>query len=402
MARPVGAVAITCATIVLGCGGSSEERRGAISDPDQPAEIGDPISSRSELSGTELKSQSPANVREYWTDERLNSAEPLPLPQPPAANLPDQPEAPRASGPEPSSEAPLTIPPSPPAESVSPTQDYEAGSETGFPNRTHGKLFFTKDGRDTYCSANVVGAEGRSLVFTAAHCVLTPGKQFATNLFFAPGYRNGAEPYGRWPAYAAYVPEEWKATYPNLPYKQHYSYDVAAVTFYPNTANQRVQDVVGGRGIRFNAPSATYQIRGYPATPQPYDGQRLIGCDTQFAGYERTYTASDQVATVISSPCAMSKGSSGGGWVTPDGYIVSVESHGYCEIDSSYCGYMYGPYFGAVARGLYDATRNAAPAMPVVKKPAFCARIKKKLQKAKQLKPRVVRKLRRKYKRFCR
>lgn len=69
-------------------------------------------------------------------------------------------------------------------------------TNTSFPYRASGKLFF-KIGTDTFvCSASLIK---RGVVVTAAHCVANFGQsQFYTNWSFVPGYRNGVAPYGTW------------------------------------------------------------------------------------------------------------------------------------------------------------------------------------------------------------
>ena len=63
-------------------------------------------------------------------------------------------------------------------------------TNTAYPYRAAGKLFF-KIGASTYlCSASLIKP---GIVVTAAHCVANYGqKQFYTGWQFTPGYRNGA------------------------------------------------------------------------------------------------------------------------------------------------------------------------------------------------------------------
>ncbi|WP_287130039.1 serine protease [Candidatus Cyanaurora vandensis] len=71
-------------------------------------------------------------------------------------------------------------------------------TNTYYPYRAAGKLFF-RDGNSSFiCSASLIK---RGLVVTAAHCVSAYGqKRFYTSIQFIPGYRNGAAPYGTWNA----------------------------------------------------------------------------------------------------------------------------------------------------------------------------------------------------------
>jgi V8-like Glu-specific endopeptidase len=76
-------------------------------------------------------------------------------------------------------------------------------TNTSYPYRASGKLFFNI-GTSTYvCSASLIK---RGVVVTAAHCAANFGqKQFYTNWRFVPGYRNGAAPYNTWTVRTAYV-----------------------------------------------------------------------------------------------------------------------------------------------------------------------------------------------------
>jgi len=56
-----------------------------------------------------------------------------------------------------------------------------------------------------YCSGSVVHSASRDLVLTAAHCVFGTG--LATE--FAPGFADGATPFGVWTVTRAYVDRRW-------------------------------------------------------------------------------------------------------------------------------------------------------------------------------------------------
>jgi len=67
-------------------------------------------------------------------------------------------------------------------------------TNTAYPYRSAGKLFFSIGTSSYMCSASLIK---RGVVVTAAHCVANYGKsQFYNGFQFVPGYRNGAAPYG--------------------------------------------------------------------------------------------------------------------------------------------------------------------------------------------------------------
>lgn len=67
-------------------------------------------------------------------------------------------------------------------------------TNTAYPYRAAGKLFFNIGGVTHICSASLIK---RGLVVTAAHCVANYGqRQFYSGWQFVPGYRNGSAPFG--------------------------------------------------------------------------------------------------------------------------------------------------------------------------------------------------------------
>ncbi len=285
--------------------------------------------------------QSPQEVRSFWTPERMRAAEPLELSAAPRTLRARR--APAAASLRPSKE-PTLIPPTGGAS----TYDYEPGTETGFPARVHGKVFFSTLEGEAMCSGTLVSSRLQNVVFTAAHCVADAGA-FVNNLAFVPGYRDGTAPFGVYPAAGLLAPDQWLVA-------SSLSHDAAIVQL-----GVPLEAQLGARGVAFNkAPRSTYQIFGYPARPAPYDGERLIACDASFL--ELQYTGYPFSTTAF--PCNMMQGSSGGGWVTPSGHVTSVVSHGSCDFDPSTCGQISGPYFGDAVKALYRWAGGSAQCPP--------------------------------------
>jgi Trypsin-like peptidase domain len=283
---------------------------------------------------------SPAQVRAYWTPERMQAAEPADLPQVVAAPVA---AASRAST---VRRRPTSIHGSPGIAAF----DFEPGAETGFPQRVHGKIFFTAPGvGDAACSGTIVASRLRNVVFTAGHCVIGAPGQWSTNLVFVPGYRDGSEPFGEFPATALLAPDEWVAT-------GDIAYDVAIAQL-----SVPLEATLGARGIAFNKPPRSdYAIFGYPGKPAPpYNGQRLIQCDAPFYGLE---VSQSHPFSTVAYPCDMRQGASGGGWVNSAGQVVSVVSHGY--EDPSRTGQIVGPYFGDAVKRLYNRAGGSAQCQP--------------------------------------
>ena len=69
-------------------------------------------------------------------------------------------------------------------------------TNTSYPYRAAGKLFFNVGAGTFVCSASLIK---RGVVVTAAHCVANFGQnQLYSNWQFVPGYRNGSAPFGVW------------------------------------------------------------------------------------------------------------------------------------------------------------------------------------------------------------
>lgn len=78
-----------------------------------------------------------------------------------------------------------------------------AATNDQYPYRAAGKLFFKVNAQDFICSASLIK---KGLVVTAGHCVMKFGtKAYYSDWQFAPGYRDGAAPYGVWTAAQAFV-----------------------------------------------------------------------------------------------------------------------------------------------------------------------------------------------------
>ncbi len=281
--------------------------------------------------------QDPADVRQYWTDQRMENAIP-------GSNLLRDTELPLL-------ESPLGLR----AGSAAPqprSSAHEISAPDRRPTRTHGKVYFTLGGIQYVCSGTVVRAENKSVVVSAGHCVFGNGS-FATNWLFVPAKSGQSEPYGRWAAIELAVPNQWEAS-------EDIRYDVGMATL-ERRARKPIQRVLGARKIAFNqGRDMIFKAFGYPAEA-PFDGQHLQRCKSPAEG---TDNGGHPRPTRID--CDMTGGSSGGGWVIRGGFVNSVVSYGYeslCPIPPLICqpnpeeGKLFGPYFGGVIKRLYLATQ---------------------------------------------
>lgn len=227
-------------------------------------------------------------------------------------------------------------------------QDGQAPSNSSveYPLSTVGKIFFTNaSGQNMVCSGTAVVSSNRNTVDTAGHCLYWNGN-WVSNVIFCPLYKSGTGPYGCWAARDLLVPSEWI----NAPAGVlHRDFGMAIVS--PNDAGN-LTDVVGGAGWAYNQPTnSTFYPYGYPAGA-PYDGQTRISC-TGAAG------KSWQIAggMVISVPCGMTGGSSGGPWFIKVNGKYYLNGHN--DFTSSIQpGHMFSPYYDDTWFALYSKAQN--------------------------------------------
>lgn len=269
--------------------------------------------------------QTAAEVRDYWTPQRMENAIPLgPLG---AGN----PTAKRRGG----TAKPVKHP-------------------SRKPFRSHGKVFFTLD-TDYVCSGTAVRSPAGTAVWTAGHCtygstgLLTTG--YASNWEFVPAYRNGHAPFGEWPKTRLRTTPQWKASSEGcLPLTAcgDVAHDFGAANV-AKLGGKTLQQRVGGRGISFNGErDRTYKAIGFPQAP-PFDGESMQFCKSAYQGPDN----SQGNPPPMRINCDMTGGSSGGGWIA-GGRVASVVSYGYKGEPN----HLYGPYQGDVARNLYNGIKN--------------------------------------------
>ncbi|GAA4626446.1 hypothetical protein GCM10023196_034730 [Actinoallomurus vinaceus] len=224
------------------------------------------------------------------------------------------------------------------------------GSPWGFSGAvraTTGKVFFTINGGDYVCSAGTIAGANRDLVVTAGHCVQDAAGAWARNWLYVPGYDEGRRPYGAFTARHLFVPTAWSGRHDE-------NHDVAVVAL-ATVGGSHVTDVVGAQTVGFDQPrGAVVYGFGYP-TGGHYDGERLAYCSG------RTYPDAHRLTQDQGLRCDMSEGSSGGPWlagfdpVTGRGVVTSVNSFKYSDDPAT----MYGPYFGAAVRRVYEQAQHA-------------------------------------------
>ncbi|GAB3984063.1 hypothetical protein GCM10029978_092620 [Actinoallomurus acanthiterrae] len=220
-------------------------------------------------------------------------------------------------------------------------------SSSGAVRATTGKVFFTINGGDFVCSAGTIAGDNRDLVITAGHCVQDAAGAWARNWLYVPGYDQGRRPYGAFTARHLFVPTAWSG--------RHDENNDVAIVALAAAGGRHVTDVVGAQTVAFDQPrGAVVYGFGYP-TGGHYDGERLAYCSG------RTYPDRHRLTQDQGLRCDMSEGASGGPWlagfdpVTGRGVVTSVNSFKYSDDPAT----MYGPYFDAAVRRVYEQAQHA-------------------------------------------
>jgi hypothetical protein len=209
------------------------------------------------------------------------------------------------------------------------------------PYRRIGKLFFTQNGGSFVCSAASAPGGPRQIVWTAGHCLSDGAGHFSTNVIFIPAYRDGVQPYGRFPATQLWTTSGWH-------FSGDLTYDLGAFSVGRNSAGQTLRSLVGYMGFAWNqSRTLHWDSFGFPQAA-PFNGQRLQKCEAS--------QGTDDVAIPGSGPdpigigCDMTGGSSGGPWVMNlrnGNYINGHNDYKYTTPSQPLA--MYSPYFNNVA-----------------------------------------------------
>jgi V8-like Glu-specific endopeptidase len=218
-------------------------------------------------------------------------------------------------------------------------------SDLSYPLSTVGKLFFTSaSGLNHVCSGTAVVSANKSVVDTAGHCLYYQGG-WSQNVIFCPLYDNGPSSYGCWAARDLEVPSQW------IDNPTTYARDFGMAVVAPNSQGN-LTDVVGGVGWSYNQPTnQSFSAYGYPAA-LPFDGQTRQTCPSatgtswQFGG-----------GTVVSIPCNMTGGSSGGPWFVQINGAWYLNGHN--DFTSSLKqGHMFSPYYDDTWYALYSKAQQ--------------------------------------------
>ena len=273
-----------------------------------------------------------AQVADFWTPERLRSAELLNL------KLIDSKSGRSFANENAVPTQTLTTVPG----SLPPGKGIAAGSALSSDARlfynTTGRAFWSVGGILRSCAASVVQSNTADLIVTAGQCVhdtKTNSSLINGNWVFVPAYENGSAPFGIWPARRALTLRAWTQA-------ADLNYDVAFVAL-SILKSRSIRATVGSQGIGFSQPrrALTYSV-GYPLNT--YGGQYLQLCSGK--AQQSEWKQNNFVGQGLS--CIMGSGGVGGPWLqsvndaTGRGVLTSLNSFTISDMPNI----ISGPYFG--------------------------------------------------------
>jgi len=220
---------------------------------------------------------------------------------------------------------------------------------------TVGALFDSATSRTHFCTASVVASPHGNVLLTAAHCVDGSAKGWS----FAPGFRHGVSPYGRWRVTGVYLDAQWIAD-------QNPRRDYAFLTVAPKRIDgQRtdIQTVTGANGLS-TGPSRgeTVTVPAYPHGTA--NGPITCTAMVYFDGVFPAFNCNPYV-----------DGTSGSPWLatTPDGIMIVGLIAGLHQ-GGCYPYTSYSPPLGSHARAVYRrAVTGAKPEIAPKPGPDGCS-----------------------------
>jgi hypothetical protein len=293
-------------------------------------------------SGLWLPPTSARQADRFWTPQRMREAKPVEVKRPRGR----APSASRIAAAEARRGTPHRIPAVAPRLTLE-ASHFEPVSDPTTPEfRVNGAIFLSFGifgyGR---CSGTAVHSGNQSVVFTAAHCINSGGRDgrwFPGEWVFVPAYRYGQRPFGVFPARWLDTTKQWRRSGSE-------NFDAGAAVVGPNDRGETLGEAVGGDGIAWNLKARqTFDVHGYPAE-EPFDGETQRICrGVPFIGHDPdSFLFPGPLNLAV--PCGVTGGASGGGWTIEGDTLNSVTNYGYFDDETP----DFGAYFGKEVARLY-------------------------------------------------
>ncbi len=188
---------------------------------------------------------------------------------------------------------------------------------TIYPHRWVGRVSFTTPTGTSNCSATSIS---NNVMLTAAHCLYdSTNNRWYSNWVFSPAYRNGATPYGSFPATNCWVLTAWVNLSGSYAINSWARHDVGVCNMGTNSTGTTLNNAVGWMGRQWNWPYVRHvHDLGYPFRDSndaflPSAGQYLRACVAE---------SFQQTTETRGMGCNYGRGISGGPWIV--GYAPTV------------------------------------------------------------------------------
>lgn len=291
------------------------------------------------------------SVADYWTRERMLTAQPVPLPE---VTMRQARRAAARATRAASSTEPVRIRGSAPRVASLSTVSASAAARTTRGQRwdhprtliakTAGRIFFKRGQKRYSCSGTTVSGRREDVISTAGSCVYLRGG-WVKKFVFVPGYRNGHAPHGIYRAKRFFTTPQWRND-------QRFGFNVAFVRMF-RWEGRHVGARVGQQGTLFLSGTARRASAfGFP-TNRRWTGDHLIYCrnDARRFSWSRPNYAMD---------CLMRGAASGGPWLRRfqggKGRVFSVSGF----IFQGRPAWLGGPWFGRAVYRTYQRAERPA------------------------------------------
>jgi V8-like Glu-specific endopeptidase len=339
---------------------------------------------------TSVQTITSGQLETYWTEKRMREAKPMPFPVASASNRP----AGGIATTEPSRQALIAYSGLPGDKPYETKVDSSTLSELAtpqpifgifpfsytryrlfpdskksykiYPYRLIGQLFFMIPGMgDFVCSASVINSANFSTVWTAGHCVATPGIGFHTNVIFVPAENKGRAPFRIWTANTLFAIDKWVDN-------GLLEYDNGAVVVNRGGKhNARIGEELGFLGFLTDASRMQHwHLAGYPVAPRDlnttppgpqFDGLHQEICAAAFATNDQPTGTPGVDPQTIGVGCDQTGGASGGPWLVDlsglagaVNFVNGNNSYKYNDEPNN----VYGPYFTTGATNVRNAAQG--------------------------------------------
>ncbi|MFI6231112.1 hypothetical protein ACIBCR_27815 [Micromonospora echinospora] len=321
--------------------------------------------------------KTPAQLRAFWTPERLEAALRNPADARPvrAGDLTGQGTGNRrAAEVAPPTASAAAVPPAgattarpPLSTQATVSVSQRVSNPAAWPTSAVGRLFYSNQAETEWytCSGTSIVSTGGNAVWTAGHCLHQGSggnSGWMANHVFIPAYGFNSNPYGWFFGVSIIAPSAWTDG------ADLEGSDVGALLVVPETGSNSLLTTVGGWGYQFNGATAYsnarsygYPVIGYNRPASDFaDGEYMMYCEGNTSDADNLNPFDDRLRL----SCDMGGGASGGPLVINVGssniQIVGTNSHRNVDNNGNYNNnWLYSSNHGGTAASVINAVNNS-------------------------------------------